>query len=86
MATRKHINQHRVIPDKAMIPLMLELQLARAVQELHKLCRLTSTSMTQVRLLNIHLEEATVAFDLGRYREVKHCLEVFYRATREDTK
>jgi hypothetical protein len=42
--------------------------------------------MTQVRLLNTHLEEATVAFDAGRYRDVKHCLKVFYRATREDTK
>ena len=86
MAKRKHITKHRVIPDKAMVPLMLQLQLARAVQELHKLCRLPSTNMTQVRLLNTHLEEATVAFDAGRYRDVKHCLKVFYRATREDTK
>ena len=86
MTTRKHINQHRVIPDKEMLPLMLQLQLARAVQELHKLCRLPSTSMTEVRLLNTHLEEATVALDLGKYREVQHCLKVFYRATREDTK
>jgi hypothetical protein len=86
MAKRKHITKHRVIPDKAMVPLMLQLQLARAVQELHKLCRLPSTSMTEVRLLNTHLEEATVALDLGKYREVQHCLKVFYRATREDTK
>ncbi len=86
MAKRKHITKHRVIPDKAMVPLMLQLQLARAVQELHKLCRLPSTSMTEVRLLNTHLEEATVALDLGKYREVQHCLKVFYRATREDLK
>ena len=86
MAKRKHITKHRVIPDKAMVPLMLQLQLARAVQELHKLCRLPSTSMTEVRLLNTHLDEATVALDLGKYREVQHCLKVFYRATREDTK
>ena len=86
MAKREHITQHRVIRDKSMVPLMLKLQLAKAVQHLHKLCRLPSTSMTEVRLLNMHLEEATVALDLGRYREVQYCLKVFYRATREDLK
>lgn len=86
MAKRKHTTEHRVIRDKSMVPLMLKLQLARAVQEMHKLRRSPSTSMTEVRLLNTHLEEATVAFDLGRYREVQHCLKVFYRATREDLK
>ena len=86
MAKRKQTTEHRVIQDKSMLPLMLELQLARAVQELHKLCRLPSISMTEVRLLNTHLEEAIVAHDLGRYREVQHCLKVFYRATREDLK
>lgn len=86
MAKRKNITEHRVIPDKEMIPLMLKLQIAKAGRELHKLRRSPATNMTQVWLLNSHIDEATVALDLGRYRDAKHCLQIFWKATREDLK
>ena len=86
MATSNHATKNRVIRDEASVPLMLKLQIAKAGRELHKLRRSPATNMTQVWLLNSHIDEATVAFDLGRYRDAKHCLQIFWKATREDLK
>ena len=65
---------------------MIQQQLSTAAQELHKFCRLSATTMAQVSLLHIHLEEADDALEAGRAKDAQYCLNLFWGVIREDTK
>lgn len=65
---------------------MIQQQLSTAAQELHKFCRLSTTTMDQVTLVHIHLEDADEALDAGRFRDAQICLNLFWKVVREGYK
>ena len=65
---------------------MIQQQLSTAAQELRKFYSTTSTTMAQVSLLHIHLEEADEALGAGRHKDAQHCLNLFWKVMREGLK
>ena len=65
---------------------MIQQQLSTAAQELPKFCRLSTTTMAQLTLVHIHLEEADQALESGRLRDAQICLNLFWKVVREGYK